>query len=105
MSTSLVASDINTYYNVPIVIKATLKGKGNVLLDDKIVHITVNGKTYKNITIDGVVTFNIGILPKGSYSINYLFYDDENCTGSGGSSKIFVNMMPTSIIASNEQVI
>ena len=45
MSTSLVASDINTYYNVPIVIKATLKGKGNVLLDDKIVHITVNGKT------------------------------------------------------------
>ncbi|KZX13887.1 right-handed parallel beta-helix repeat-containing protein [Methanobrevibacter oralis] len=101
MSTSLVASDINTYYNVPIVIKATLKGKGNVLLDDKIVHITVNGKTYKNITIDGVVTFNIGILPKGSYSINYLFYDDENCTGSGGSSKIFVNMMPTSIIASN----
>ncbi|WP_219317687.1 right-handed parallel beta-helix repeat-containing protein [Methanobrevibacter gottschalkii] len=102
MDTSLYVSDINTYYNVPVIIKATLKGNGNVFLKGKIVYITVNGKTYKNITVDGgVVTFNIGTLPKGNYTINYLFYNDENCTGSFENSKIFVKIMPTNIDARN----
>lgn len=101
MDTSLEVSDINIYYNVPIIIKATLKGNDIILLNDKIVWITVNGKTYKNITVEGVATFNIGTLPKDSYYIDYLFCGDKNCTKSNGNSKIFVNMMPTNIGAKN----
>ncbi|MDO5850347.1 MAG: right-handed parallel beta-helix repeat-containing protein, partial [Methanobacteriaceae archaeon] len=101
MDTSLEVSDISLGYGVPIVITATLKGDGNVLLDGKTVSIKVNGKTYTNTTVDGVATFNIGILPLGNYSVDYEFVADENCTGSTGNSKITVSVMPTTISASN----
>lgn len=101
MDTSLLISNINTYYGISIVIKAILKGNDVILLDNKTISVTVNGKTYKNSTVNGVAAFNIGILPKGSYSIDYVFDDDENCTGSIGKANLVVNMMPTVIGANN----
>ena len=101
MSTSLDVSDVNIGYGIPIVIKATLKGEGGVLLDGKTVSIKINGKTYINNTVNGVVTFNVGILSLGNYSVDYIFIADENFSGSTENSKINVYQMSTTISASN----
>ena len=101
MGTSLDVSDVNIGYGIPIVIKATLKGEGGVLLDSKTVSIKINGKTYINNTVNGVVTFNVGILSLGNYSVDYVFISDENFSGSTENSKINVYQMSTTISASN----
>ena len=101
MGTSLDVSDVNIGYGIPIVIKATLKGEGGVLLDGKTVSIKINGKTYINNTVNGVVTFNVGILSLGNYSVDYIFIADENFSGSTENSKINVYQMSTTISASN----
>lgn len=80
----------------------TLKSKSGVLISDKKVTFTYNGKQVTTTTDkNGKATITIPVLSKGTYPISYKYDEDIFYYGSSGSGKLYVKDSTTKLTGSD----
>lgn len=90
------------YYGDDVFISVTIRDVKDYLLSNKILHLTIGGKTYKVTTnTAGVAVFTISNLEVGDYHFVVDFAGDRNFTSSNVSGIQVVNMMNTFLKLSN----
>ncbi|MBE6511041.1 MAG: hypothetical protein E7Z74_07245 [Methanobrevibacter millerae] len=99
---TILAEDIELAYNQTqinvTVLEGTQPATGNITL-------RVNNKTYTVDIIDGVATFNIDVLARGNYTLEYSIDNDKVYNPVSNSSTLTVNGIPANMsVSANESV-
>ena len=89
-STVINASDVETYTDLNDEFTVSLESNGTPL-EGKSVEIILNGNIITGVTNNEGKFSIIFKLKTGNYTVQYLFYGDDNYTASNGTAQIIVN--------------
>ena len=102
--TNIIVNARNTIYNNPVKINGSLTS--DIVMNNKILTIFIYDQDNKLIYVDNktMEEFNNGFdvdgLAAGNYTVEAVYYDDENFTGSYSACNLTVNKAGTNITAS-----